>query len=119
MTKIQSPIVNLLDVLNVADYFLATSKKDDFQSDYLQFSILECLISLEDILDKGRGVVAFDGGSFLGEAKEEVNKKIDKLRGDIAEFIQKLVNQFGKEKVAAFFQERIGWAQTSWVHLIK
>ena len=118
MTKVQNPLVHLLEAANIADYFLMTSKKEDLQSDYVQFSVLESLIALEDVLDKGRGVVAMDAG-YSSEGKEEINSRMDNLRNSITELIKKLIDRFGKEKVSEFFMERVNRIQTEWFHLIK
>lgn len=100
-------------ICDSADQFLADSNDSAKQDEFVQFSLLGCLLAAEEILDKGR--ISASLGESNHEDKQVLNQKMDKLRADIVEFLKKLSGQFGREKVVEYLQSRVRGIQTAWM----
>lgn len=103
-------------ICDSADQFIEASNDPATQDEFVQFSILGCLLAAEEILDKGR--IAASVGDSNPEDKQVVNQRMDKLRSDIAELLKKLSGQFGKEKVVEYLQSRARSIQTAWIESV-
>jgi len=109
-----NPYQKLFLICDSADQFVEASNDPATQDEFIQFSILGCLLAAEEILDKGR--IAASVGNSDTEDKQMVNQRMDKLRGDIAKLLKKLSGQFGKEKVIEYMQSRVRNMQTAWIN---
>ena len=101
-------------VCDSADQFLKESNDISAQNEIVQFSILGCLLAIEEILDKGR--ISASVGEFKPEDKKMLNQRMDALRGNIVEFLKKLSGQFGKDKAVEYLQSRVRGMQGAWVN---
>lgn len=89
-----NPYTKLLSVCDSAEQFIADSKDPNIPEDMLT-RILACLISAEEILDKGRSVMQ-PGASFeFEEDKRKVNERMDAIRSETFDLMQRI----GKAKV--------------------
>lgn len=100
-----NPFQKLFLVCDSADQFIEASKDPDLQNETVQFSILGCLISIEEVLDKGR-ISAASAENAVNDDKLLVNKRMDQIRGDISELLKKLAGIYGKEMVTDYLQSR-------------
>lgn len=107
------PYTKLFLVCDSAEQFIEASKDPERQDEFRLFSILACLLATEEILDKGRNTVSFDEGPNQDD-KQLVNKRMDKIRGDIVELLKKLAEIYGKEKVTDYLQSRTRGIQSNW-----
>lgn len=110
-----NPFQKLFLVCDSADQFIESSKDPNLQDETIQFSILGCLLSIEEILDKGR-IPAAAAENAVNDDKLLVNKRMDKIRGDISELLKKLAEQYGKEKVTDYLQSRARSISTNWIN---
>jgi hypothetical protein len=108
-----NPYTKLFLVCDSAEQFVEASKDPERQDEFRLFSILACLLAAEEILDKGRNAVSFDEAPNQND-KQLVNKRMDKIRGEIVELLKKLSEIYGKEKVTDFLQSRIRGMQNIW-----
>lgn len=112
--KNMNPYQKLFLICDSAEQFVKSSNDPATQDEFIQFSILGCLLAAEEVLDKGRIVASI--GDTDQEGKQAVNQRMDKLRIDISELLKKLSEQFGKEKVIEYLQSRIRNIQTAWIN---
>lgn len=110
-----NPFQKLFLVCDSADQFIESSKDPNLQEETIQFSILGCLLSIEEALDKGR-ISAAAAENAVNEDKLLVNKRMDQIRGEIADLLKKLASQFGKERVTDYLQSRARNISTNWVN---
>lgn len=110
-----NPFQKLFLVCDSADQFIDASKDLSLQDETIQFSILGCLISIEEILDKGR-IAAAAAENAINDDKLLVNKRMDQLRRDISELLKKLAGLYGKEKVTDYLQSRARNISTNWMN---
>jgi len=105
-----NPYSKLLVICDVAEQFIADSKNPDIQEDMLK-SILGCLLSAEDILDKGRSIIYSGATAEFAEDKRTVNDKLETVRSEIVA----LMKRIGKNEVTALLDSRANRTRTEWI----
>ena len=113
--KTMNPFQKLFLICDSADQFIEVSKDPSMQDEFLQFSILGCLISIEEILDKGRTPSAVSKNASKDDM-HLVNKKMDQIRREISQLLRKLAETYGKEKVTDYLQARVRGLSTNWMN---
>ncbi len=110
-----NPYQKLFLICDSADQFIEASNDPTKQEEFIQFCILGCLLSAEEILDKGRNV-ASNPESPNRDDKNTVNQRMDKLRGDIVVLLKKLSGLYGREKVVEYLHSRTRSMGLLWVN---
>ncbi len=110
-----NPFQKLFLVCDSADQFIETSKDPSLQDETVQFAILGCLISIEEVLDKGR-IPSAVAENAVNDDKLLVNKRMDQIRGDISELLKKLAGLYGKERVTDYLQSRARNIGLTWIN---
>lgn len=105
-----NPYSKLLLICDVAEQFIADSKNPDIQEDMLK-SILGCLLSAEDILDKGRSIIYRGATAEFAEDKRMVNERMEAIRSEIVA----LMKRIGKSEVTALLDSRANRTRAEWV----
>jgi hypothetical protein len=109
-----NPYQKLFIICDSADQFFLEINDSAKQDEFIQFSILGCLLATEEILDKGR--ISAGIGEPYTEDKQILNQKIDKLRANIIDLLKKLSVRFDREKVIEYLQSRARGIQTAWIN---
>ena len=89
---VSNPYIKLLLICEAAEQFIAASQEKATDKDML-VKIAMCLISAEEILDKGRSVVPVGAPFEFIEDVRSVNKRMDAIRSEICNLTSRLDTQ--------------------------
>jgi hypothetical protein len=84
-----NPYHKLLLVCGAAEEFIAASKTPDIEKDDL-LRIMDCVISAEEILDKGRALAQPGSAAKFRADRQNVDKRMDAIRSESIHLAQRI-----------------------------